>query len=599
VPAIAVAAELLTGEHRGISTLPAPPPRERKPVPFATTPIALGAVLDGRYRIGRELGRGGMSIVHLAQDLRLHNQVAVKVLGEQVLLNRGRKWIVERFKQETEVMARINSPGVVSALDVGELHDGRPYLVMQYVPGQDLRKALAAGKMELARAGRLTQQLGQALAAVHELNVVHRDLKPENILLQQAGGAEHAWIVDFGIAKVLALADEQKTIVVGTPGYMAAEQIDGNPSKASDIYALGVIAYEMVTGQRPFATSELRDLKEAQRASAFPKPRQLRPDLPPAAEVAILKALSFDQQGRYGSAQEFGDALANAIREEPRPSPPPPPQRTAMKLVFAAVLPVFAFVIVWLLSQRPPAKKAPPSGPIWSANRFADTSADEGLIGGTIWRLPLGSDKSQPSNFLRRVDSNLPLTEGELVRLGVEVPRVGYAYAIEREGYDNGTLGKPYLIFPGETTPVDGNRTEPGKLIFIPALGDRIPYFTMRLGPNQVSEQLTIIVSPTRLEFTAHQEWLPSGDKMIGLDEAQVAQWEKQWGAPAEATETKGSQTQALTKAEMGAGQGTRGMPQIPVKLTPQDPAPQTVFQVRTAKPGEPILIKIPLPIKK
>jgi len=224
------------------------------------------------------------------------------------------------------VMARINHPGVVGALDVGALPGGGVYLVMQFIPGQSLHDAIAAGQMGLARAGSLMRQLGQALAAVHEHNVIHRDLKPENILLQQAGGVEYVKIIDFGVAKVRAemsdAADERKTMIAGTPAYIAPEQLQGLPTTASDIYALGVIAYEMLTGQRPIMANNILDMARMQREGDFPSPRQLRPGLPAAAEAVILRAMAFDLRHRYNNAREFGDDLASALTSEEKASRP-------------------------------------------------------------------------------------------------------------------------------------------------------------------------------------------------------------------------------------------------------------------------------------
>jgi serine/threonine protein kinase/tetratricopeptide (TPR) repeat protein len=323
-PALAVVAELVAEGLSGEKTTL--PPNDRRPADaYSSTletpiePLAPGLILGGRYVIEKELEQGGIGVIYLAHDRKLRNRVVIKTLIEKPRADGERKWIEEKFRQEIEVMARINHPGVVGALDVGALPDGRTYLVMQYIPGPSLRAAIAAGKMDLARVGGLIRQLGQALAAVHERNVIHRDLKPENVMLQESGGAEYAKIIDFGIAKAraeLSATDEQNSISVGTPAYMAPEQLRGHPVTASDIYALGVIAYEMLTGRRPFATNNLLDLARRQRESAFPKPRQLRPDLPAAAEAVILRALAFDQRHRYYNAREFGDDLARALTVE-------------------------------------------------------------------------------------------------------------------------------------------------------------------------------------------------------------------------------------------------------------------------------------------
>lgn len=305
----------------GVTTLPRgeTPPHLTSDNPGASRKpdlLAIGTVLDSHYKIEKEIGRGATGIVYLSQDLRLGNQVVIKVLNEEVRADRNRKWIEDKFRQEIALLARIKHPGVVGALDVGKLADGRPYLVMQYVPGHSLREAITAGGMNLARVGNLMQQLCQALAAVHEHNVIHRDLKPENLLLLQAGGAVYVIIIDLGVAKVraeLAHLSQTTTMTVGTFGYMAPEQLEGHPTKASDIYALGSILYELVTGQRLFTTDDWLEMMQAQRDGSFAKPRQLRPDLPAAVEAVILKALAYDQRDRYASAKEFGDALAQAL----------------------------------------------------------------------------------------------------------------------------------------------------------------------------------------------------------------------------------------------------------------------------------------------
>jgi serine/threonine protein kinase/tetratricopeptide (TPR) repeat protein len=330
-PALAVAAELaaegliwekttLPSNDRQSNDAYSSPPETR------VEPFAPGLILDGRYVIEKELEQGGIGVVYLAHDRKLRNRVVIKTLMERTRAKSERKWIEEKFRQEIEVMARINHPGVVGALDVGALPDGRTYLVMQYIPGPSLRAAMDTGQMDLARVGGLIRQLGQALAAVHERNVIHRDLKPENIMLQQSGGAEYAKIIDFGIAKVraeLSVTDEQNTISVGTPAYMAPEQLRGRPVTASDVYALGVIAYEMLTGRRPFATDNLLELAQRQREGDLPKPRRLRPELPAAAEAVILRALAFDPRHRYYNAREFGDDLARALTVEEEKSQPP------------------------------------------------------------------------------------------------------------------------------------------------------------------------------------------------------------------------------------------------------------------------------------
>jgi len=282
----------------------------------------VGTTVDGRYLIERELGQGGVGAVYLARDHKLHDKpVVVKVLLEKSLRD---EWVVQKFQQEKEALARVDHPGVVGILDTGELSDGKPYIVMQYVEGLALRDAIKARPegMDLERAASIIKQTGAALGAVHAKKIYHRDLKPENIMLQALGrGVEQVKIVDFGIAKIKESVIAPSTVTgaatAGTIVYMSPEQLRGERiSAASDIYALGVIAYEMVTGRRPFNPDTIAHLAEMQREGIRAKPADLRPRLPQEAETIILKALAFDPHARYQDAAEFGDALARALLGE-------------------------------------------------------------------------------------------------------------------------------------------------------------------------------------------------------------------------------------------------------------------------------------------
>jgi len=282
----------------------------------------LGKTLDERYLIERQLGHGGVGKVYLARDLKLHNKhVVVKVLLEKSLKN---EWVALKFRQEKEALARIDHPGVVGIVDTGELADGEPYIVMQYIDGISIREAIKTQPegMDLDRAASIIKQAGSALSAVHERNIYHRDLKPENIMLQRVGhGEEQVKILDFGVAKVKESLIASSTVTdatsAGTISYMSPEQLRiQKVSAASDIYSLGVIAYEIVTGRRPFKAQTAAHLAEMQREGIRVKPMDLCPLLSPDAEQIILKALAFEPQDRYQNAAEFGNALAHALINE-------------------------------------------------------------------------------------------------------------------------------------------------------------------------------------------------------------------------------------------------------------------------------------------
>jgi serine/threonine protein kinase/tetratricopeptide (TPR) repeat protein len=268
--------------------------------------------LKGRYRLVRELGRGGFGITYLATDTEVASRkVVVKILQER---RSEDAWSLKKFRGEMEALARIDHPGVVAVVDFGHLEDQRPFLVMQYIAGRSLRALIPQGGMPLERVADIVRQAARALTAAHEVGVCHRDLKPENIMVQIRTGEEQVKLIDFGIASVRdSDAESTPTKVAGTGVYMAPEQFWGESSPASDIYQLGVVAYEMATGIVPFGKSAPDGLLQQKMKAPRVPPKDLRPDLPAAAQDAILRALLPDPHERYPRARDFGDALAAAL----------------------------------------------------------------------------------------------------------------------------------------------------------------------------------------------------------------------------------------------------------------------------------------------
>lgn len=283
------------------------------------TAVVPGVTLDSRYFIEKELGQGGVGAVYLARDRKLHDKpVVIKILLEKSLQN---SWVVQKFQQEREALARVDHPGVVGILDTGELPDGKPYLVMQYIDGVTLRSQIKPEGIPLERAAELIRQIGRALSAAHDKGILHRDLKPENIMLQSLGaGDEQVKIIDFGIAKLKDSIVAPSTVTgatAGTISYMAPEQLTGRGiTTATDIFALGSIAYEMLTGRRPFNPETGYELLEMHRAGVRVKPIDLRPSLSEEASETILRALRFDPRERFQNAREAGDALARTLSED-------------------------------------------------------------------------------------------------------------------------------------------------------------------------------------------------------------------------------------------------------------------------------------------
>lgn len=275
-------------------------------------PDGLRAALTDRYAIERELGRGGMATVYLARDLRHDRLVAVKVL-DQSMGPAG----AERFLREIQFASRLTHPHVLGVHDSGE-SGGLLYYVMPYVDGETLRTRLARdGALSVGGAVRLIRELADALAYAHARGVMHRDLKPENVLLS----AGHAMVADFGIAKAIAAATEGRDapasaltstgMAVGTPAYMAPEQAvgDAGMNHRADLYSLGVIAYEMLTGSHPFAGRTAQALAVAHLTETPAPLAEGRRDVPPALAALVMRLMAKDPDARPQSADEVVRAL--------------------------------------------------------------------------------------------------------------------------------------------------------------------------------------------------------------------------------------------------------------------------------------------------
>jgi TolB-like protein/Tfp pilus assembly protein PilF len=281
--------------------------------------------LAGRYTIQRELGRGGMSVVYLAHDDRHDRAVAIKVLTRDLVASSG----AERFLREIRIAARLTHPHVLGMHDSGEA-GGLLYYVMPFVEGETLRARLVReGSLSLAEAVRLLRELADALAHAHGHGVVHRDLKPENVLL--AGG--HAVVADFGIAKAVASATQDARgsaatltatgVALGTPAYMAPEQAIGDHATdhRADLYALGVIAYELLAGVHPFGSRTAPALVAAHLTESPPPIRMRRTDVPPVLAALVMQLLAKDPAARppnaesvLGTLDEVGASRAVAER---------------------------------------------------------------------------------------------------------------------------------------------------------------------------------------------------------------------------------------------------------------------------------------------
>jgi eukaryotic-like serine/threonine-protein kinase len=275
-------------------------------------------ILDARYQVLKKLGEGGMSYVYLAREISSGDTVAIKVLSPRLATDKSS---VERLRREAGLAMRLDHPNVCRILRLGESEDSLIYLVMPFLKGELLSdREVRGGPMDIAASVTLLKQMCAGLHHAHELQIIHRDLKPENVMLvpDEADGTERAVIMDFGLAKERradpAIAKLTATgIILGTPEFMSPEQIRGKPLDArSDIYALGIVAFEMLTGKLPFQGRNAQEMMIARLRSQAQSVRTLRPDVPETIEKALAKALQTNPDDRFGTAIEFGDALSGA-----------------------------------------------------------------------------------------------------------------------------------------------------------------------------------------------------------------------------------------------------------------------------------------------
>ncbi len=283
----------------------------------------------GPYRIINQIGRGGMATVYKAYQSSVDRYVAVKVLPSQLAESRE---FAARFQQEARIIAKLEHPHILPVFDYGE-SDGVAYFVMRYLEAGTLKDRMEAGRpLPLEEIDKLFTQLAEALSYAHGRGVVHRDLKPANALIDSHG---NVFLTDFGIAKLLESASPRLTqtdAIMGTPAYISPEQAQGQPvDQRSDIYSLGIILYEMVTGSVPFVAETPLAVLFKHISDPLPPPSVVKPDIRPAIEKVILKALAKDPRDRFDTAAEFVAAWERALEtvEDVAESETVPPPRTA------------------------------------------------------------------------------------------------------------------------------------------------------------------------------------------------------------------------------------------------------------------------------
>ena len=382
----------------------------------------VGTVVADRYHVLRLLGEGGMGKVYLAEHVKMGRKSALKVLRPAALRDAD---AVSRFNREASNASRISHPNVAAVYDFGETGDGIIYLAMEFVDGVSLTALVeASGALAPKRAAAIARQAAEGLAAAHELGIVHRDLKPENLMIAKTrDGADLVKIVDFGIAKTAGVDAQKVTktgLVIGTPDYMSPEQLSGDPiDSRSDIYSLGIVAFNMLTGKLPFPGDSSQESMVMRLTDRPKRLGEMLPevDWPADLQAAVDKALARNVSDRYQGAVEFardfsaaaermGDRaptakegrLSTVAVPETRVAAPQPRKRAvsvaigggivALVVVSAALAP-----ILWKDRQpKPAAPTAAPAAPLDVDKELTEAEAEAH-----------GNDKSAARNALRRL----------------------------------------------------------------------------------------------------------------------------------------------------------------------------------------------------
>lgn len=277
----------------------------------------------GRYHLITQLGEGGMATVYKAYDTRLEREVAIKIIRRAAFPLEMMEGVLKRFEREAKSLARMSNPNIVKVYDFGD-YEGSPYLVLEYLPGGTLKKLL--GKpLPWQDSLRLLLPIVRGVEYAHQRGIIHRDIKPANILITENG---EPMLSDFGIAKILDTGSGNTALTgsgmaIGTPEYMAPEQWAGATSSKSDIYSLGIVLYEMITGRKPYIADTPAAILLKQATEPLPAPRNFVPGLPEEVEFLLVKALAREPENRYPTAEALISAMESLLTNQPALAQPP------------------------------------------------------------------------------------------------------------------------------------------------------------------------------------------------------------------------------------------------------------------------------------
>jgi alpha-tubulin suppressor-like RCC1 family protein len=377
-------------------------------------PAALDALADD-YEIIRELGRGGTAVVYLARERATGDEVAIKLVRAQFAEDEE---ATARLAREARFVTQLHHPNVVPVREVLDLGDAGVALVMSHVPGRTLRQILRDdGALPPDRVMRLLRDVASALGAAHAIGIVHRDVKPENVFV---GDDDHAVLADFGIARSMSPEAQQLTmhgVAIGTPAYMAPEQIDGHELDArADIYSLGLLGWEMLTGRRPFAGEALYSVLYHQKHVQLDDPRSQRTDLPVALVSALAGAVEKERDARWTNADEFLIALTDA--HEPREWPASSPVGGATVRVERGGLPVPAESVVaidWRAAMEP----APTAGGWLTSSRRLAVGSGIGALAAIVFVVSAVRIHSREV----AADAQRVVSEGQVALNGSDSPK--------------------------------------------------------------------------------------------------------------------------------------------------------------------------------
>ncbi len=539
-------AETITDQQTQAMTSPAGT-RAHSPNRTSIQGMSLGPgdVLRDRYEIDRELGRGGIGVVLLARDRAAFGRpVVVKLLLER---SEGNDYLWTKFLQEGEALAKIDHPSVVKILETGTLDGGRPFLVMEFVEGGSLRTVMRPSGMDMAQTADIIRQVCGGLQAAHAKGIIHRDLKPDNIMLQALdGGERHAKLIDFGVAKQADSNVAKETtaaLTVGTLSYMASEQIEGRATAASDVFAMGVIAYEMLSGKRPFeveadnALVAINLIARKQMNGEFIPLERLRPDVPEAAAAVISAALAYEPGRRPATARDFGDRLAAALLAKNRaaeaatvaatapefPAAPPvslpAPESPKPKSSFPPMVAGGVAVVVLLggglsyiykdaiFGSKPKPTVEKPVAPVKTA-----------VAGFWLTVQNMRDDKPEGEAFV--VFTSAVLRNGSRVRLNIAPRRDGHLYLVS-QGAEPRPDGLPLFVnlFPSPAIAGGESKVAEGRTVQMP---DRAENWFV-LDRQQGTEVVWLVWSPEPLaDFEALKKFSNDADKGAVSDPAVI-----------------------------------------------------------------------------